>query len=413
MLTNNKSNSKNMSLADRPAELPEKVAQALLLSLRHKEGTWVDWGQACQQLHKAGHDPQLICEETGFEPIQQNLVIVAAQVYDSLVQTCSKGGAATEALTYFQGPRSDVLYELRLLNQDQRWAAAELAFAKKLDVDEAHQLVKAIKDFARVSAPPEFTTEPGDAVAYQCWKRARTQKDIQERSRLIARGLQFAQSTTARQQIENLLTDFTVVAAKKAPLLPFYRLEQEEELPRIVPVVGALPLTIADLKAVPLLEETEPFRMVHFTGTGAWIPIPGWPAVIKAEDPVAILCRSEEFGVRSSEFGVSPFSLGDAPRTETLRERRRSANGDAPRTEFQTPNSEPRTPNPELLVVIDRAARHWSVYHYFLVEQGEQLGFQWFEEEPEQTLLGQLLLVLRPKRILDETVITSPWQMDD
>ena len=52
-------------------------AEELLRSLRQKEGTWVEWGKACQQLQKAGYNPQRIFEETGFEPIQQNQIIVA------------------------------------------------------------------------------------------------------------------------------------------------------------------------------------------------------------------------------------------------------------------------------------------------------------------------------------------------
>jgi hypothetical protein len=43
----------------------------LLQLLRRKESNWVKWGQACQQLQKAGYSSQQIFEETGFEPIQQ------------------------------------------------------------------------------------------------------------------------------------------------------------------------------------------------------------------------------------------------------------------------------------------------------------------------------------------------------
>jgi hypothetical protein len=62
------------------------VVQDILLKLRRKEGTWVDWAQGCQTLQKAGLNPQQIFEETGFEPIQQNQIVVAEQVYQSAVK---------------------------------------------------------------------------------------------------------------------------------------------------------------------------------------------------------------------------------------------------------------------------------------------------------------------------------------
>ena len=353
---------------DTSAQISEEAAAQLMRSLLHKEGNWVEWGQACQKLQKAGYSAQTIFEKTGFQGSQQNLVIVAAQVYESI----AKAGASEAVLSYFSGPRSDVLYEFRILNLQQRTPAAELACLKKLDVDGAREVAKALKEFSRLSQlPTGFSQHPGDAVAYQCWKRARQKKDLQERSRFIAQGLKFAHSQTAREAIEKLLSDFTVVPSRSAPLMPVYRLELEEELPRIIPVAGSLPLTKKELEAISPVEEQEPFRVVEFSGSGALVPIPGWQVVLKAEDPVAIFCQSDQL----------PKPL---PGKSEL-----------------------------VLVAVDRHSREWDVNNYFLVEQEGHLAFQWFEESPDMPLLGQLILVLRPKKILDENNIIEPWQMDD
>jgi hypothetical protein len=348
--------------------LSEEAAAELLRSLLHKEGTWIEWGHACQKLQKSGYSSQQIFEQTGFQGSQQNLIIVAAQVYESLV----KEEVSQATLTYFQGPKSDVLYELRILNQEQRAAAAELAHQKNLDVDGAKIAAKAIQEFSRLAqTPAEFTDHPGDAVAYQCWKRARQKKELQERSRLIAQGLKFAHSTTAREAVEKLLSDFTVVPSQTAPLMPVHRLEAEEELARIVPVVGKLPLTRQDWQGVASLSAEDPFRVVQISGAGSVVPLPGWQVVLKATDPVAILCQSDRL----------PQSI-----SATLE---------------------------EVLVVVERQLSPWDVKSYFLVERDGQLAFQWFEEAPDLPLLGQVLLVLRPKRILDENNLIEPWQMDD
>jgi hypothetical protein len=349
-------------------QLSEEAAKTLLLKLRRKEGTWVDWGKTCQELQKAGYTAQTIFEETGIESKYQNLTIVAAQVFESI-----RGEGASEAIqSYFQGPRSDVLYEFRILNHKQRFAAAELAMDKHLDVDEAHEVAKAIQNFSCYSTPPRgFTATPGDAVAYQCWKIARGKKDLQERSRLIARGLKFAHSSTAREQIEGLLSDFTVVSAERAPLLPIYRLEEEEQLARIIPVAGTLPLKLADLQGVSPLEEVQPFRLVQFSREVTCIPIPGWQAVLKAKDPVAIFGQSGE---------LPNYSLSKSE---------------------------------DVAIVVDRRSRQWDVNSYFLVNNEGNLEIQWFPEAPDREILGQIVVILRPKRILDENNITEPWQMDD
>ena len=348
--------------------LATEVAETLLRSLRQKQGNWVEWGKACQQLQKAGYDPQQIFEATGFEQIQQNQVIVGAQVYTSL----EKAEASEAVRSHFAQRGSDILYELRSLTHPERAAAAEIILAHKLDADEARDVAKAVKEMSFFrTLPTGFSAHPGDAVAYQCWKLARQKTDLQERSRLIAKGLRFAESITARQQIEQLLTDFTVVPQRPAPILPFYRLESEEELPRLVPVVGEMPLPSAAIQAVPLVTEIEPFRMVKFAGEQAWVPIPGWQVILSAEDPIVILSASERL-----------------------------------------PNQHPNKSEP-VLIVVDRSWRQWDTNSYFVVDQSGQAEIQWFADQPEQRLLGKVIVVVRPKRILDEELTKDSWQIDE
>jgi Rubisco Assembly chaperone C-terminal domain/Rubisco accumulation factor 1 alpha helical domain/Rubisco accumulation factor 1 helix turn helix domain len=349
-------------------DLSTEEIEALILALRRKQGTWVEWGQACQQLQKAGRSPQDIFEATGFEPIQQNQVIVAARVYEGLRH------ASTEAqvLSHFEQRGSDILYEFRVLTQSERVAAASFAYQHQLDSDEAHDITKALKDFSRLSRPPEaFTDHPGDAVAHQCWLQARQKSDLQERSRLIAKGLRYVHSDPARKELEKLLTDFTLVKQQPAPRLPLYRLESDEDLPRILPLVGKLPLPAEALRTVPILEEEEPFRIVKFAGEGAWVPLPGWQVLLGAEDPVAILSQGDRL----------PLPPGQAAQ--------------------------------EVLIVIDRAQRDWDDQSYFATSIEGQIEVQWFTEAPQEVLLGRVVLVVRPKRILDESLTKELWLTDE
>ena len=349
--------------------LTSEEKEKLMTSLLKKEGCWVDWGKACQKLQQGGVQPSEIFEACGLQNSQQNLVIVASQVFDSLV----KNNADDNLLQYYQGPRSDVLYELRVLNHEQRLSAAILAQQKNLDVDGAKEVAKAVQHFSRLSQPPSgFTFHPGDALAYQYWKSARQKKILADKARLIAQGLKFAHSDTARQKVEQLLTDMAEVPTQSAPLLPMYRLENDEQLPCILPVVGSFPLTAQALDDIPVLESSETFGVTKVKRDVAIVTIPSWQAVLKAEKPVAILCNSN-----------------DLPK------------------ETNANKSE------ELLVVVDLAIQAWDSNSYFLQSENNQLKFSWFATEPNVSILGQLLIVLRPRKIFDEGNLTQPWQMDD
>ena len=357
-----------------PNQSPESAEknpelEALLLSLRRKEGTWVEWGQACQRLQKGGYKPQAIFEATGFEPIHQNQIIVGAQVYQTLLEV-----PASEAVVRYFGERgSDCLYEFRILSPNARVEAATLTLEKKLDADDARAAAKAVKDFALVRQPPEaFTKNPGDAVAYQCWRVARLENDLQVRSRLIARGLKFAYSATARKAIEQLLTDFTVTQELQAAPLPVYRLESETEMPRILPLLGPLPLPVDKLEATSSVEAIGAFGILESKGDRTWLALPGWQVLLKATQPVAFQCQSD---------GLS------AP----------------------LPNKTVE----EVIVVIDRDQQQWDVNSHFLVEEEGQVTTQWFAEAPEQDLLGRVILVVRPKKILDEGYTKELWQIDE
>lgn len=350
-----------------PTSTPSTEIADLIQLLRRKEGNWVSWGNACETLQKLGYKPQQIFEETGFEPIQQNQVIVASQVYTSV----QNSDLSEEARSHFQKKGSDVLHEFRILTQPERVRATEFAYQRKIDSDEARELAKAMKDFSRYSTPPQgFSYNPGDTLAYQAWKSAKQHNDLQQRSRLIAKGLKFAESQTAREKIEQLLTDFAVSPKRSAPRLPIYRLETEEELPRLIPVVGEFPLTLSDLTAVPLIEELGKFNLVKSTGNAAWIAVPGWQVVRNAEDPVGILGNTKNL----------PTPL---------------------------PTSEP------ILILVDRAERNWDADFYFLVEESDHLELKWFDEAPEIPLLGKVILAMRPKKVLDEDQIHDVWQIDE
>lgn len=353
-------------MSEQPSPLSEEQTTELFRQLRQKEGNWVEWGRSCQQLQKAGYNTQSIFEGTGFEPIHQNQVIVASQVYETIMQV----GVEQKVKEHFTHKGSDVLYEFRILPAQKRAEAATLAVEKGLDQPEAHEIAKAIKDFSDFSSLPQgFADRAGDAVAYRYWKLARGKKDLQARSRLIAQGLRYAESNTAREEIEKLLSDFTVVPTTPAPKLPLYRLEQEEELPRILPVVPSLKISTEQFQSYSQPQPQGIFSMTELSGTH--VALPGWQMIGAARDPLAIVCARD-----------------DLPQNDSL-------------------------DHESFLVVVDRADTDWYLHSYFLVQQGDSLEIRWFEQAPDRALLGKVILILRPKRIIDESAIAQSWQVEE
>ncbi|MEM6251960.1 MAG: RuBisCO accumulation factor 1 [Cyanobacteria bacterium P01_D01_bin.156] len=349
---------------------PSVDPEALLLQLRRKEGNWVDWATACQTLQKSGMSPQAIFEGTGFEAIQQNQIIVAGQVYQSIT-----GGVVSDAaLQHFTSRGSDSLYELRILSKDNRARAVQFIYDQGLDSEQVRDIAKALKEYSyRNELPTGFTDHPGDAVAFSYWNLARQKSDLQTRSRLIAQGLRFAHSASARGTIEKLLTDFTVVKTKPTPRLPLFRIETDTDVPCMVPMVGEWPLTVEQIQAVPTMKPEGAFGVVQSKGDQAWVPLPGWQVVLTAKDAIAFLV---------------PFNI--------------------------LPTQTESTSTEAVLVIVDRQQRTWDDSSYFLVaDDSGQLAMQWFDNEPSADLRGRVIVIVRPKKVLDESYTQELWQIDE
>jgi Rubisco Assembly chaperone C-terminal domain/Rubisco accumulation factor 1 alpha helical domain/Rubisco accumulation factor 1 helix turn helix domain len=350
---------------DTPPTPSEFDPEAAILRLRRKEGNWVEWGQSCQKLQKAAYTPQQIFEATGFEPIQQNQIIVAAQVFATMLET----GVKEATSTHYARVGSDSLYELRILSKEDRAAVSNFLFERNIDSEGSKEVAKAVKEFADLRRLPEnFGNHPGDAVAYQYWRYASQQNNLMEKTRLVARGLIFAHSNGARQELEKLLGKLDLQKVAK-PNLPLYRLESDEELPKFLPVAGKLPLETTVLADIPQVQPIGAFGVLRTTWS-QWVGIPGWQAVRGAADPVVIFAANQDL-------------LPDADAEE------------------------------ELLVLIDRAATDWDEFKYLAIDRAGQIGIEWCPEAPNETILGQVVLVLRPKRMLTSGNPNDLWQLEE
>ena len=65
-----------------------------------------------------------------------------------------------------------------------------------------------------------------------------------------------------------------------------------------------------------------------------------------------------------------------------------------------------------VLVVVETQFEGWHRDRHYLFANPDQLAVGWFEEKPDVSLVGQVLLILRLRKILDENALASDWSVD-
>jgi hypothetical protein len=288
--------------------------------------------------------------------------------------------APPEVLAYFAPDGSETLYELRVLPQGDRLAAAMLLARLQWDAAAAKELAKATKEVSLLGQlPAGFTATPGDALAYQVWKSAQNTTDPGQRARAIAKGLACATSEAARQRLAEILTAAVSPVAQRPVALPFYRLTAEDGWPCLLPVVGTLPLS-----ALPLPPSSppnaSPFGCRELAGT--WVALPGWSVLQKLTQGVAVLANTQTL---------------EAATGQTL------------------PNSFPDRLE-EILLVLTAEDLTFDPQTYFAVTVAGGLVLQTFADESlwqAAQPIARLVLVLRQPRILDETFAQEWWVVEE
>ena len=318
-----------------------------LVVLARKSGTWLEWAEACRQLRKDGTPPQALFETTGFEVQLQERLLASFQVYLSLVE----GGADEKLLTDIKQLGVQPLYELRVLNREERRAAAQLVAERRYSATQTRELVRAVRELFRMTSQPEaFERTAADALAYRCWRLADGAASQTDRITLASQGLAAVPSEKARRALESLLVQ-SVQARRALPRLPLAVPDSEDTVPRMVPVLVA-PFSTADFEALAAVQPRGSFGLVEPAGQTLAV-LPGWPAVSQAEDPVAIVLDGQE---------LSDFQVGDG----------------------------------EVFLLVDRAARNWDEPACYAVDTEDGIRFLWIDAPSESVLLGRVVLVLRP-----------------
>nr|DAD19852.1 TPA_asm: hypothetical protein HUJ06_021315 [Nelumbo nucifera] len=189
-----------------PSPLPSQFrsldTNGRLEILQNRLGLWFEYAPLIPSLSQEGFSPSSIEEATGISGVEQNRLVVAAQVRDSLVQSKIE----PETLSFFDTGGAELLYEIRLLSAAQRAAAARYIVLNRLDPRGAQELARAMKDFPRRRGDERwdsFTYSlPGDCLSFMYYRQSREHRNPSEqRTSALERALEVVESEKAKAKI--------------------------------------------------------------------------------------------------------------------------------------------------------------------------------------------------------------------
>ncbi|KAG8380688.1 hypothetical protein BUALT_Bualt06G0042000 [Buddleja alternifolia] len=385
-----------------PSPLPSKYrsldTNGRLDILTNRMGPWFEYAPLISSLTQEGFTSSTLEEITGIASIEQNRLVVASQVRDSLVECCTDD----ETVSYFDSPGSpEILYEIRILNTPQRSAAARFIIDNGFDGKRAEELARSMKDFPRRSGDRGWESfdgnSPGDCLAFMYFRQALEHKSafFPELSKAaLERALEVAETERAKQRVVKDLERSDEegeggVEIDELVRVPVVRLAIGEVAESSVVVV--LPVCRAEGREIEL--EAAPwecgmegnFGIVQAEkGWKQWVVLPGW-------SPVVPLKRGGVVVAFPQARGVLPW-----------KGKRRDA-------------------DEEVLVVADRGRKEveYDDGFYLVVSGGNGSGEEGLKVERGAKLkemgveksLGTVVLVVRPPREeMDDQLGDDAWE---
>ncbi|KAI9077927.1 hypothetical protein K1719_040056 [Acacia pycnantha] len=280
-----------------PSPLPPQFVSldtaARIDILANRLSLWHEYAPLIPSLIRDGFSPPSIEEATGISGVEQNRLVVAAQVRDSLVQS----NADPEVLSAFDTGGSELLYEIRLLSTSQRVAAARYIVLNNLDGQGAQDLARAMKDFPRRRGDKGWESFdynlPGDCLSFMYYRQSREHRNASEqRTAALEQALSVAETEKAKGQIREELKgkagekeEAAEEEIEQGVKVPVVRLKMGEVAE--ASSVAVLPVCRAEEREKELMEAPmECTREGEFgvaaaeKGWKRWVVLPGWEPVL-------------------------------------------------------------------------------------------------------------------------------------
>ncbi|GFZ14567.1 hypothetical protein Acr_24g0007570 [Actinidia rufa] len=267
-----------------PAQFRSLDTNGRLEILANRFGLWFEYAPLIPTLTQEGFSPSSLEELTGISGVEQNRLLVAAQVRQSLVSS----KIDPQTLSFFDRGGAEILYEIRLLSASQRVEAARYVVDNNLDGKGAQELARAMKDFPRRRGDRGWEnfdyTLPADCLSFMYYRQALEHKNPSEqRTAALEQALGVAVSESARKRISGDLegrddsgeVKIDVESGVKVPVVRMRVGEVAEATTVVVfPVVcGAEEVEVAPWECG---SKGEFGVVVAEKGWNRWVVLPGW-----------------------------------------------------------------------------------------------------------------------------------------
>ncbi|XWS42550.1 hypothetical protein CRYUN_Cryun16bG0023900 [Craigia yunnanensis] len=275
-----------------PAQFRSLDPEARLEVLANRLGLWFEYAPIIPSLYPEGFSPHSIEESTGISGVEQNRLIVASLVRESLIQSKTD----ENVVSFFETGGAELLYEIRLLSAIQRAEAARYIVENRLDGKGAEDLARAMKDFPKRKTDKGWKRFeyklPGDCLSFMYYRQSREHRNPSEhKTAALRQALEVSESESAKKELLKELEDGEDKKEEKGDDLeygvqvPVVRMKFGEVADASTVVV--FPVCKAEVKDREILKAPLECRrerdfgvMEAEKGWKRWVVLPSWKPVV-------------------------------------------------------------------------------------------------------------------------------------
>ncbi|CAL4933814.1 unnamed protein product [Urochloa decumbens] len=360
--------------------------------LRDRLGQWHEYAPLISALSRDGFTPSSIEEATGISGVEQNCLVVASQVRDSLLS--ESAAFPPDLIPYFDSiGGADLLYELRFLNARQRADAARHAIDYRLEPRGVRELARSMKDFPRRRGVDEGweafdRASPGDCLAFARFRQSRERIDVAERVADLERALQVVETEPARARVELELER----ARRKAA-------GEEVEEGEDAATAARPPVNVVRLQYGEVAEATTVLLLPVVRETDGVAAMESAPRRTKSDVDLGIV----EVDKAWARWAVVP---GWGPVAAAAEEAVVIELADGRRLPWRTAEEEP------VLVIANRGQKEVAEQGIYVLEKEGRLVVERGKKLAEQGITAaaaEVLIVVRPPRDEDDMISDEEW----
>ncbi|XP_068640887.1 rubisco accumulation factor 1.2, chloroplastic-like [Aristolochia californica] len=370
-----------------PPRTPDLSPDAILNTLSNRLGRWYEYAPLIAVLsHSYGFSASSIEESTGISGVEQNRFLVASKVRESLLPSLDP-----ETLAFFDSGGAELLYELRLLSNTQRAAAARRLVDRKSDARGALELARAIKYFPSRKGDRGWEafsyTSPGDCLAFMHFRQSREHRNPTDAEVWLERAAEEAETDAAKKRIAEELQKLLGGGEEEADdpkreivTVPVVRLKIGE----VAEATSVSVLPVCDANEGEIVDAPECGAQGEFgvvvaeKGWRKWVVLPRWEPLLTGGPSM--------LAVSFADASVVPWKANRWAKEEPI------------------------------LVIADRGMKEVEIDDGFYLVCGEngtlavEKGVKLKEKGVEKCLAGVILVVRPPREEQDDQISDEEWE---